>query len=103
MVSLIGKEFTPADLPRNTKLKTDEAKEAWAASQTARYKVVAVDPGTGRKYIAEDVQQGALNMLSDKARRVAGGMLFLDPAVRREILGVFDAAGALIIPFDRVE
>lgn len=101
-MSLKGKEFTAADLPRNTKLN-EEQKTAWAATQTERYAIVATDKDSGETIIAEELDQRALNKLSAKARRAAGMMMRFDQDVRAEIIAAFETDGSLKYPFDMVK
>lgn len=99
-MSLKGKTFTAADAP--SRIRSDKAKaEAWAAEQTERYRVVAMDGE--RPVIADELQARALARLSPKARRAAGLMLRYPADVRREILAAFGADGELKLPFKFIE
>lgn len=89
-----GHTFEAKDAPRSMRNKSADAVRDWCAAQTERYKIVATHPVKG-PLIAEELRQRALNDLSPKARRLAGAMLSMDAATRREILGLFDADGAL--------
>ena len=104
-MTLKGKVFTSADAPRSIRRNPAKCQE-WCAEQTARYKVVAVDPLAPpgkREFIAEEISARALARLSSKARRVAGAMLRMSPEVRVEILAAFKPDGSLVIPFVKVE
>jgi hypothetical protein len=95
---LKGHVFVESDIPPALRRKmSPEQRAAWVAAQTERYSIVAHDGD--RPLVAGEIDQRALNRLSSKARRLAGAMLKLDRATRREILGAFDADGNLIRPF----
>lgn len=94
---LKGKKFTAADLPHRHRLTEEEVK-TWCDQQTKRYEVVADDPVKG-PLIREELNQVALNKLSPKARRIAGGLMRLPVEVRQEIIKAFTAEGVLRYPF----
>ncbi len=102
-MSLKGKTFTVNDLPPAKRQRMgEEAAQRWADENTERYRIVARDPVTDAAIIAEELEQRGLNRLSSKARRIAGAMMLMDVATRREIIAAFDADGALKSPFRKV-
>lgn len=94
-MSIKGKQFTAGEAPSSV-----EDKEAWATAQTERWRIVAMDGDV--PLIAEELAQRALNKMSSKARRAAGALVALEPAVRLEVLSAFAQDGEIVMPFTPV-
>ena len=98
-----GKTFTPDMIPQRQRGRMNPAQEmAWAEAQTARYRIVAIDPSERadrQAIIAEELEPRILAKLSPKARRMVVPLLVLPPEIRDEVLNAFDQGGELRNPF----
>lgn len=102
-----GHEFTEDDLPKRevaaAKAKLGEGYDAWLQEklqdQTEKYRIVATDEN-GDAIIGEELDQRAINALSDSVRSVAGSLLALSQDDRAAVLAAFESDGTLKYPFN---
>lgn len=98
MMTWKGHVFDGTELSRTARgAMSQEQINRWVAEQTERFRVVAHHGK--RPLIAEEIDQYAVNLMSDAVRPVVGMMLRLTDKERAEIVASFDAAGRLKHPF----